>query len=532
MTESGEQPQPPAVTPPPLHPSPPVAPLSGIDLSVPQRQSPLAVLFLVLRFVRSIGIVQIVVGAGFVLSRSPSLVALAIGIMFVASILLVISGLGWWRYTFAVTDGELRVEQGVISKQRLAIPLDRVQSVSIEQKLLHRIVDLVQVSADSAGTALSEFTIDAVKRPVAEALQVAAADRRAHAATTNEPEHIVHEGRGQPVEAGADRVVLRRTPRELVKIALTQFPLSGLAVLAPLFAFSGQLLDRIPDEGFLDDDVLPAIDIGDSLIWIIPLAVLAIMVFSMILNIIRVFLVHWDLTVTETASGLRKNAGLLSKSSTAASLPRLQLVRVSQTALTRLVGIRSVSLIGIRSTSVEQGAVGGGGTIAVPGCSDDQVGELRRLGLDGARGVPVLDRAVSPLEVFRQTRNSAVVALLLAAGLWWSPIGMWSLGFLLLVPWRWLVVRRQTRLRRWGVSVDAIANQTEFFTQVKDEALLRKLNSVTIRQSRFERKRGLATLSIHLAGAGITIGMIPIDEARAVRDGALFVAETDRRAFM
>ena len=58
------------------------------------------------------------------------------------------------------------------------------------------------------------------------------------------------------------------------------------------------------------------------------------------------------------------------------------------------------------------------------------------------------------------------------------------------------------------------------------------MNSVTITQTLFERKRDLATLSIGLAGVSVTVGMIPLVEAKAVRDGALFVAETDRRAFM
>lgn len=546
MTEpnnSGElqPPQPPpgvqpAVPPPPVkHGAPPPVPATGNDdLSKPQRQSPLAMLFLVLRFVRSIGIVQLVVAVGFVLSRSPSIPALALGITVIGTVLLAISALGWWRYTFVVIDGELRVEQGVLSRQRLTIPLDRVQAVSIQQKFLHRIVGLVEVSADSAGTAASEFTIDAVQRSVAESLQAAAANHRTNAAASAVTQSPTLGGIGATGVPPAnppqvDRVVLRRTPGELLKIALTQFPLSGLAVLAPLLAFSGQLVDLLPDDGFPEF----SIDVGGALIWFVPVVLVSITLVSVLLQVVRVFLVHWDLTVTETGSGLRKNAGLLSKSSTASSLPRLQLVRVSQSALTRLVGINHVSLIGIRSTpSAEQLIAGGGGTISIPGSSDAEVAELRRLGLDGAPGVPHLDRRVSPQEVFRETRNAVVVVVLLIIGLWLTVLGAWSLLAVLLIPWRWLVVRRTTRLRRWGVSVDAIAEQNEFFTQVRSEALLRKMNSVTITQTLFERKRDLATLSIGLAGVSVTVGMIPLVEAKAVRDGALFVAETDRRAFM
>ena len=61
---------------------------------------------------------------------------------------------------------------------------------------------------------------------------------------------------------------------------------------------------------------------------------------------------------------------------------------------------------------------------------------------------------------------------------------------------------------------------------------MRKTNSVTVRQSLFERKRDLATVSLKLANGEVTIGMIPLEQARSVRDRAIYVAETDERAFM
>ena len=152
------------------------------SIGEPQRQSLLAIVFLALRFIRNIGIVQIVVGIGFVLTRSPSLLLVVFGVIVIGGVLLLIATLNWWRYTFYVADGELRVMRGVLSQQELTVPLDRVQSVSIEQKLLHRVVGLVQVSLDTAGTSAAEFTIDAVDQEIAASLQAAAADHAARKA--------------------------------------------------------------------------------------------------------------------------------------------------------------------------------------------------------------------------------------------------------------------------------------------------------------------------------------------------------------
>jgi putative membrane protein len=496
-------------------------PTTALSLVEPQRQSLLAILFLALRLIRNIGILQIVIGIGFVLSRSPSLLLLTAGLFIFAVISLTLASLSWWRYTFAVANGELVVRRGVISQDTLTVPLDRVQSVSIEQKLLHRAVGLVQVSLDTAGTSTAEFTIDAIDRSVADALQRAAADYRrdangtAHAPNPAAGDEAPNDSFVPRPPEPAERVVLRHDARRILTIALTQMPFSGLAVLAPLFAFGDNLIDRIPVD-------TPEVDVdgGAWLLWFVPAVILVIVLASVLLNIIRVVLADWNLTITSTAAGLRRDAGLFSTSSVASSLPRVQRVEVRQDLLERFAGIRTTTLHNI-----------GEGNFRVPGCDTDQAAELRSLGLDGGEGVSVLDRRVSSLEVFKEVRNASIMMGLIAIGLWFL-ISWWSVLALLIVPLVWLSTGRQVRLRRWGIDADAVADRREFLGWKSEEALLRKVNGVTVRQSLFERKRGLATVQVQMAGSSIAIGMIPLADARAVRDLALYVAETDRRAFM
>lgn len=514
-------------------PAPPARRDSANDLSKPQRQSPIAAVFLVLQAVRSIGILQIVFGIGFILSRSPSLPAVLIGATVLVLIALVISLLSWWRYTFSVQEGELRVENGVLSKNRLVIPLDRVQGVSIQQKFLHRLVGLVEVTADTAGAALAEFNLAAVKRPIAEALQAAAADQRA-VATTAEPATLangavdaVAEAFTPPVAEESERVVVKRTPRDIVKLGLTTFPLAGLALLGPLVAVALEFEDRVD---IPTPDVV--VDPGIWLVWAVPLAVIAVVILGLTLNVAQSFLRLWDLTITRTASGLRRNAGLLSKSSTASSIPRIQIVRVRQSWSSRLVNMADVTLVGVnRLSAAAAGGAIGVGPISVPGCSEADVSALREIALDGALGVTSLERTVSSAIVFKETRNTTVVVILSIVGLWFIA-AWWPLLLLILIPWRWGVVRRQARLRRWGISHDAVADRQQFIGWTSSETLLRKINSVTVHQSLFERKRDLATISFVLAGGVVSIGMIPFEQAKAARDRALYVAETDRRAFM
>jgi putative membrane protein len=292
-------------------------------------------------------------------------------------------------------------------------------------------------------------------------------------------------------------------------------PFSGLAVLAPLFAFGDNLIDRIPVD-------TPDVDVdgGAWLLWFVPAVILVIVLASVLLNVIRVVLADWNLTITSTPAGLRRDAGLLSTTSVASSLPRVQRVEVRQDLLERFAGIRTTTLHNI-----------GEGNFRVPGRDNDQAAELRSLGLDRGDGVSVLDRRVSSLEVFKEVWNASIMMSVIAIGLWFL-VSWWSALVLLIVPLVWLSTRRQVRLRRWGIDADAIAHRSEFLGWKSEEALLRKVNGVTVRQSLFERKRGLATVRVQMAGSSIAIGMIPLADARTVRDLALYVAGTDRRAFM
>ena len=255
-----------------------------------------------------------------------------------------------------------------------------------------------------------------------------------------------------------------------------------------------------------------------------PVALLAVVAISVVLNLIRTLLSDWNLTITRTDAGLRRDAGLLSKTSVASSLPRVQSFETSQGVLQRMIGLHHVTLHNIGDADVQ-----------VPGCDSDQIVLLRELALSDGDGVDVLEERVSSQQVFKETRNICVVMVLLGAGLF-VLIGWWSLLVLLPIPLTWVSTRRQVRLRRWGVDADAVADHREFLGWKRQEILLRKANGVSVRQSLFERKRGLATVQVQLAGgllgSSFSIGMIPLEEAQAVRDRILHVVETDKRVFM
>ena len=209
------------------------------DLSEPQRQSPFAIVMIGVRVVRSLGIVQLLVAIAVII-RWAADGRLLFAIVVVGALFLTVSALSWWRYTFQFVDSELVVTSGVLRADRLTVPVGRIQSVAVEQELLHRLTGLVKVVIDTAGSSQAEFTIDAVARPVADELQRRVGTARPGGALdrspANEQSTIVEE-----------RIVFQHDTRRLVVTALTMSPLAGLALLVPLLALSQEALEPIVD---------------------------------------------------------------------------------------------------------------------------------------------------------------------------------------------------------------------------------------------------------------------------------------------
>ena len=474
-----------------------------IDLTTPQRQSPLAIVFLGLRILRSLGLAQLAIMVLF-LFRAP-LDGFLIALPFVAILLLgALSALAWWRYTFTLVDDELIVTKGVARVDRLTVPVDRIQSMAIDQQLLHRLTGLVQISIDTAGSSEAEFTIDAVARPVAEELQ-------RKAITTQRTPNPDHDS-ARTSEATDETIVFTHGPQRLLRAAVTAWPLAGLIVIGPILAFGEQFLDRIPG-------TIPEVDESRFQWWWVPTGLAVFFAASVVLNIVRVFLQDWNLTLRANATSLRRTSGLFSRTSKASSVARVQVITSNQNPMQWMAGLRAVHLSTI-----------GEGDLDLLGCDDDQWETILHL----AQPERVADRGtehrVSPAVIWLATRNTAVASTLGAVGAG-LVVGWWSLLALVMVPLASILTRIEVRNYRWRLGSE-LATSSRVIDRSTELTLPRKANVVSVTQSIFERRRGLGSVVVSTAAGAIRVGMIPIEEARAVRDVVVFEVETDARPWM
>ncbi|MGB3307516.1 MAG: PH domain-containing protein [Thermomicrobiales bacterium] len=73
---------------------------------------------------------------------------------------ILLSTTHWLLYHYAVTNRELIIRSGIISRHERTVPLERIQSIDIEEAPLERLLGLARVRVETAATGSSEAKIE------------------------------------------------------------------------------------------------------------------------------------------------------------------------------------------------------------------------------------------------------------------------------------------------------------------------------------------------------------------------------------
>src|SRR6187399_2446127 len=142
------------------------------DFSQPQRQSPKAILLILLKYIRifitTLWPILLIILINPRSNKGILITSLVIAVTFIS---LVYSILSYTRFYFFIQDNKVCVRSGVIRKKTLNVPFDRIQSVDFKQNLLHQFLNVVSVQVDTAGSKGSELELDAVDLKRAEELR-------------------------------------------------------------------------------------------------------------------------------------------------------------------------------------------------------------------------------------------------------------------------------------------------------------------------------------------------------------------------
>jgi len=394
----------------------------------------------------------------------------------------------WWRFTYTFDGARLVIDEGVLTRKQRIVPVDRIQQVDMATTLRHRLLGVTVLKLETAGgTGAAEVSLSVVSTAEAARLRSVLLPAGPRAAASDpaatDPE--------APAPVPRATTLLQLGPGRLALAGVTG---SELAVMFTILLSVGQLVDDLPESLLLDrvEDLTTPSDVaGFTLAGIVAVALwFALAASASVLKDGRYRLVR-------RGDQLAVSRGLLDQREASIPLHRVQVVRIQQAFVRKLLGRSSLR---IRSSA---------GAIEVPLVTAAETTELLRVVLPRTE---LSDLIPAPSAARRRAILRRVIPALLVlfgSALWLErAVPFAAIVVALSVLLGELAYRGLAHGWNGGVAVARSGGLRREITVVPGA----KAQSTRLRTSPLQRRAGLATLYVDVATSGTS---------PAIRDGDL-----------
>lgn len=459
-----------------------------------------------------------VVTAAFGLLRAWPIVLLALArgalvlLAVLALVLLVWRTLTWLRTTYEIGGEGLVVRSGILWRTTQVVPPQRVQQVEVRSQVRHRALGLAVVRVGLAGAGgTGQVELDALSFAEAEELGARLERWRQHSGAAPEVADLPPGSPLPPPPPGATPI---GPAAPLLAIGLGQLVIAGLTSrslwLAPLAALAAAV--QLATDAGLGEEGTDAIVTG--LAEVSPAVLLTgIMVFALAVAAVSTVVSHYGLVVHRVGDDLVVRRGLLEKRSVTVPRRRVQYVVVADNVVRRRVDLASID--------ARTADLGGGGDDASTSSTSIPIGD--RADIDRLVGefLPAIDLppthrhppgAVRRSVVRRSLRVVPLTAFvgLLVAGTSGVPVAA-AIGLVVGVVSGWIFGRRL----RSGWSDRAVVTERGVVAWRRSVVPVERVQSVGVVQNPFQRRLGLASVRLDVAGSvgGIELRDLGVDDA-------------------
>lgn len=490
-----------------------------------RRTSPLAILFFFGKLIRDIvkhgwqGLAPLAISLFAFKGDLTKMAAIAgIGFVVVTSLIAV---LNYWFFRFQLTGDSIRIRQGVLKRKQLDIKFDRVQGINTEQNIVFRALGLVTVKFDTAGSSGDEGNLPAVPGSFAESLR-----ERIGRPVGRAPAMHEREAKLDPL--------LRLSWRDMIYIGLADRRIYiVLALLAPVIDELGETRVNIV-ENYVWDVAEGAMSLGVGIFALATIAfVVGIIVLFTLISIGAAFLRYHNFELFLEGNTLRSVGGLLTRHEHSMDLRKIQTLRLTQGLMQR--GLKFYQLLARQARSSQKNSTSK--NFVIPRVDAEQAEHLRELLLapegNELTQIPASDRfhAISPYYMRSRILVNILAPVVLATVLFTTTGSAAPLLFLLWIPISMPFICLAWRHAGYHFDDHGFVRRSGI-TGFRSVALLyRKVQRVTVTQSRYQRKKQLSTLRVYMASGSVKIPYIEHTLANRLRDYILYKVETSRQAW-
>ena len=414
---------------------------------------------------------------------------------------------------FRITETQVELQRGLLSRKVLTARLDRVRAVELTSSLIHRVLGLAKVEIGTASGAKQDddkFTLDGLPLDQARGMRAALLHR------TRGPETP-----GDPTSAGVD---LDRAPADVVLLRLDPgwvryAPLtsSGNVIAAGLIAVLAQLVEAVNID-LTSADRLEQLLTGLSLVLVVGGVLVGFLVLGAVFAVLGYFVTNWGYVLQRDVHGrtFHVRRGLFTNTETSLERQRVRGVELAEPLGLRLAGAARLAAVVTGLSRGERSS-----TQLVPPAPREVVQQVGAdlLGDDTALRMPL--RWHGPA-ARRRRYTRALMGSLLPAGVVVLLCLLTSLSWLVVlvallpVPFGLLLAADRYRRLGHGLTADHLVVRSGSLRGRRAALQRAGIIGWNVQQSWFQRRAGLATLVATTAAGQQAYAAIDLPEDQAV----------------
>src|SRR5690606_16954928 len=352
------------------------------SLYTPQRQSPVAILLILLRHLRIIARQIWPVFLVLVLREDGGRNIKFLSVLILIGVLSFLYAVwDYTRYYFFVENNELCVRSGIFRRKKLNVPFDRIQSVDFKQNLVHQLLNVVRVQVDTAGSKGSELELDAIDPKRANALREMVMDYKRSLKKTNEASTEI-EGEITPEVPAfqeTSELLLSLSPYDLIKVGISRNHLRSAAIIFAFLISLADDLDQVMGWNIFNGigETTSAMSVFGLLLFL--LAIPFFIVLSFIITLVGMVLKYYDLKFWRTGPSFKVVAGLLTRTEKTIQKSKIQIMQWDTSPLKKLFGLFQFTIFQA-TPDVRQNK-----SLFIPGCYQPQLDQTLDVIVPGFR---------------------------------------------------------------------------------------------------------------------------------------------------
>ena len=441
-------------------------------------------------------------------------------------LLLLISFLKYRNFKFHFHNDYFVLQQGILKKEETSISTSKIQNVYIKQNLLQQIIDVVSLSVESAGDNKTEIEIKALDKSTAQALKALLISKNKKV-TSPDMGAFSNE---KSMVSDNETLFYRVTMKHLFLEGISENHLKSLAfIVAFLFGLYGNFKDFFEQ---MDLETLETSYFQYSESQVLQFLIfnvfilISLILLAFLISLVKTVLFNFDLKVVETDKGLEISKGLLNKVSLGLITSRIQTITLSTNRLKKALGLyqmyfsqamvnakqlKNFSIIGLSQSE-----------------SSNLVDKFYKNILDGVvkhKPEPYFIR----IKVIRwlllvMAVNVFIVFMLPQIYLLLNLPALILIGFAVYQSYKkaYYSIDSEYLVVGYGGLVDINTDMAE----------IHKIQAVKLKQTIFQKYKGIASVKIYTASKPLTIPFVKESQARNLADFLLYKVESEDRHWM